>query len=206
MPDLVPESSARRRLVMPGSSLVPGSQELHPLLEMHTNQVSEVSWHSSDFISAFACLTVFSWGMTELSRPRTGEEKNRGFLPRKATLHEEWEGLCEWWGGGYCGVAHASPEGRKGSLYTLLTEKVRVCPFWTGDLSTCQVFNTSGFFFIAIPSSLEQLLVNLAGPGFPALHCIECPTFFSVNSCIQLILVSASAILGLLLHLAGHTI
>lgn len=47
--------------------------------------------------------------------------------------------------------------------------------------------------------------MNQAGPGSPALHCPECPTFYSVNSCIQLILVSVSAVPGLVLHLEGHT-
>lgn len=75
LPYLIPETSARKKLVLPGSSLVPGSQELHPLLEMHPNQVSEVSWYSSDFILAFACLTSISWGLSELSRHRTGREK-----------------------------------------------------------------------------------------------------------------------------------
>lgn len=40
--DLIPKSSPRRSLVLSESSLVPGSQELHPLLKMHPNLVSEV--------------------------------------------------------------------------------------------------------------------------------------------------------------------
>lgn len=78
---------------------------------------------------------------------------------------------------------------------------------WGSAISELEtsIFNTSGFFFTAVPSSLEQLLVNQAVPGSPALHCAECPTFYSVNSCIQLILVYVSAIPGLVLHLEGHT-
>lgn len=43
LPNLIPASSARRRRVLPASSVLPGSQELHPLLEMHPHQVPELS-------------------------------------------------------------------------------------------------------------------------------------------------------------------
>lgn len=151
--------------------------------------------------------------MPKLSRPRTGggcakqdekKKKKTGDFWIEKPLYEEWERLCEWWGDGYCGVAHASSSSErvKSSLYMLLTRRAGICRFWTGDLSTRQVFNTSGFFFTALPSSLEQPLGNWAGWGFPALCCIECPTIF------QCILVFSKFLFLPLwyLHLAGHSI
>lgn len=74
--DLIPKSSARRSLVVSESSLLPGSQELHPLLKMHPNLVSEVLWHSSDFLSGFASPVFISC--------------NTLFMKRVVWLMEKW--------------------------------------------------------------------------------------------------------------------